>query len=347
MEGRISMDQKKQMKFVDLSDVKSNLNMNETLKIVEEVYTAKSCGVTETFDTIFYEFDNKRADMDIKSGYLKYKKIFGHKTVTWFEDNATVNLPTLFGNIALFNAETGIPLGLVEASYITGMRTGAAAAIGAKYLANPDAKSVLIVGTGNQAIYQIAAILTIFPHIEEINFHSRNHSTLINFVNKLPSTLNDNFKINVEGKRLRAIKNLEQGVKISEIIITITPTKEPFILKEWVQPGTHISCMGADMKGKQEIDPLLLADARVYVDDMFQCLSYGECEKAINDSIISKHDIIGEIGDLVSGEIQGRTSSKDITIFDSTGLAILDLAVAYEVFKTVESRRIINYESVL
>ena len=125
---------------------------------------------------------------------------------------------------------------------------------------------------------------------------------------------------------IAAAPDLEKAVRHSDVILTATPAREPFIKAEWVQPGTHISCVGADMSGKQEVDSALFASAKVFGDDTAQCLSVGECEVPYKAGVFSGH--ICEIGGVISGAEAGRTDASDITIFDSTGIALQDIATA-------------------
>ena len=127
---------------------------------------------------------------------------------------------------------------------------------------------------------------------------------------------------------LEGISSMEEGVRRSDIIITMTPSRKPMIQKEWVKPGTHLSCVGSDMSGKQEIDGHIFENARVFVDDMEQAVNVGECEIPIKEGLFGKEKIAAEIGDLLNGKVKGRTSDEEITIFDSTGIALQDLTVA-------------------
>ena len=124
------------------------------------------------------------------------------------------------------------------------------------------------------------------------------------------------------------ISNLQEAVSDSDIIITITPSHTPLIQKEWVKPGTHFSCIGADMAGKEEIDSQIFEDAIVFVDDLEHCRNAGEIEIPLKQGTLSEDRICGELGDLILGKAAGRKSDTDITVFDSTGMALLDLAVA-------------------
>lgn len=309
--------------------VAKSLTMEDTIVCVENVYKAKSDGHTVVWPTVFYEFDPGHADMDIKSGYLPDMNIFGHKTVAFMEDNTKIGLPDLTGLIVVFSSKTGMPLGLVDGSAVTGMRTGAAAAIGAKYLARKDSKKALIIGTGNQAPYQVAALLTAFPELELIRVSNPiNRKQAEDFVTAIPSKLSETFGFKSINADFEIVDDLSSAVSDSDIIITITPSRTPIIRKEWVKPGTHFSCIGADMEGKEEIDPEIFNDAIVYVDDLVHCSKSGEIEIPLKTGNLKPEQIKGEIGDLIQNKTKGRETTDDITIFDATGMALLDLATA-------------------
>lgn len=329
-----------EIQVLSKEDLSKILKINEVIDVVESVYKSKSEEMTEVWPTVFYEFEPGKADLDIKSGYLKSRKLFGHKTVTWFGDNAEKNLPTLIGMIAVFNGETGMPIGITEASYITGMRTGAAGALGAKYLARENSENLLIVGAGNQGIFQIAAALTVLPNIKKVQVASLELSKTESFVSNIRKRLQEEFEINAENITFKAVENLEVATKESDIIITITPSRKPIIKKEWVQKGTHISCIGADMEGKQEIDSEIMASALIFVDDMEHCKEVGEIEIPLKEGVISKKDVTGELGDLILNKVKGRTNNEEITIFDATGMAILDIATADIALKLAEKNKL-------
>lgn len=314
-------------------DISKTLNLNIAIKGVESAYIQKSSKEACLFPMIFHEFDPGKSDMDIKSGHLPQSSIYGLKLVSWYGANAEKNLPQLFGTTLLFDDTTGEPIALLNAGGITGMRTGAAGAIGAKYLANPNASTLLMVGTGEQSPYQVAATLISVPTITNVLLYNPNN--IAKSATKLPSIKQEvELLLNEVGFNrdysITAVEDIENAVAKSEIIITATPSHKPLINYEWIKPGTHISCIGADMGGKQELDGKILANARVFTDDIEQSVNVGECELPINQGIITKKDIIGEIGLVISGELKGRTSEKDITVFDSTGIALQDLIVSKE-----------------
>ena len=144
------------------------------------------------------------------------------------------------------------------------------------------------------------------------------------FASSCREKLNKSFGIDASAV-FEAAEDMESALAKSDIVITVTPARSPVIKKAWIKPGTHLSCIGADMPGKEEIEPEIFTGARIFTDDTPQCLRCGELELAAAKGLVSAKDIAGEIGDIISGKIRGRLSSEDITIFDATGIAMLDL----------------------
>ncbi len=321
-----------QIQVLTLEDTEKLLTMKEVLARIEGVYAEKAKGTAAVWPMVFYEFDPGKADMDIKSGYLKEQGIYGLKLVSWFGSNPAKGLPALTGAVMIFDAATGKPLGLINGEHMTGMRTGAAGAIGIKYLARENSETLLMVGAGHQAAFQITAALTVAQNIRRVLVYDP-----MDFENarrfcesfELKGAENRNMTHAILKKRgivLEPVSDLQQAVKESDIIITATPSRNPLIMKEWVKPGTHFSCMGSDMSGKQEIDETIIGIARIIVDDIPQSVAVGEIETAIKRRIIAEQDIAAEIGEVITGQKPGRISPTDITVFDSTGIGLQDLA---------------------
>lgn len=305
------------------------LRMPDVIETVEDVYRLKAQGDTAVFPLVFHEFEPGVADMDIKSGWLKGSDIFGLKVVSWFGENTKKELPALIGTILVMDAKTGVPMGILDGSHITGIRTGAAGAIGAKLLARQDSKNLLVVGAGHVATFQIAAMLTLFPGLEKIRIYDGlSQENAERFAASMPQVLKDSFGIDPGRTTFDAVTDLAGDTKDSDIIITVTPSRQPIIMKEWVKPGTHFSCIGSDMSGKEEIDPQIFADARVFTDDTPQCINVGEIELPIKAGVLRPEDIAGEIGEILTGQTAGRENDAQITVFDATGTALLDLLTA-------------------
>ncbi|MCT4660315.1 MAG: hypothetical protein N4A40_00535 [Tissierellales bacterium] len=328
------------IKVLSKQDIKDVLDIREVIEKAERVYVAKVKNMTEVWPTVFYDFELGKADMDIKSGYLKEENLFGHKTVTWFGDNESKGIPTLMGLLTIFDSTTGEPIGVMDASYITGIRTGAAGAIGAKYLADKTSEKLLIVGAGNQCKFQIAAMLTVMPQVKTVKIASRKYLKAVSVAEKMKEVMKSEFDIDTSNVDFLAVENLEEAVRESKIIVTITPSRKPIINYEWVQKGTHISCIGADMSGKQEIDAKILASSTIFCDDYVHCKEVGEIESAIKENIISEDDVSGEIGQVICGLKKGREHCDDITIFDATGMALLDIVTGNVALKLSDEKNI-------
>ena len=308
------------------------LDMKAVISDIENVYSMKARRTGMLFPMISHEFTPGVADMDIKSGLLEDAGIFGLKLVSWFGSNADKGLPPLTGTVMVFDLSTGLPVGILSAEHMTGMRTGAAGAIGAKYLAGKNAGELLLVGAGHQAAYLVAASLIAIEGLRKIRIYSPiNPDHAADFAAKMAKQYDVGFE---------AVTDIRSAVENSRIIIMATPSRKPLIMDEWVQKGTHFSCIGADLPGKQEIDEKIFARARVFVDDYAQAINVGECEIPFKKGVISKDSITGEIGEVINGDKKGRCDDGDITIFDSTGIALQDLMTAGRALKIAREKNI-------
>lgn len=311
------------IRILSKEDIHSLFTLSMALDAVEQAYQEKDLGQGQVWPMVFHEFDPGRADLDIKSGNLDGAGVFGLKVVSWYGDNPAQGLPALHGTSLLFDLSTGAPKALLNAGPITDYRTGAAGALGVKYLAQKDAKHLLMVGCGALAPYLIGATLLVRPDLERIqivNPHSPAHAkqrleSITQKVRELLARSGATLTCPIS-----ASENIKETVKESNIILTATSSYQPMIRAEWVQPGTHFSCVGSDMAGKQEISSDIFPGARVFCDDIGQCLSVGECEKPHQEGLLEAP--YGEIGAVINKTLTGRVSNQDITIFDSTGIAL-------------------------
>lgn len=323
-------------------DLEEVLEMPSVIEGVKSVYKLKSEGKTVVWPLVSHEFTEQKAVMDIRSGgVFGEENLHGLKMLNNFPLNKEQGLPTFNGMLMIFDSLTGIPLGVMDAAYITCMRTGAAGAIGAQTLARKNAQTLLILGAGKQAAFQIAATLIALPGIKKVYIADPlDTENAKHFAEECPERMKREFSIDRRDVQFDAADDLAEAVGHSDVIITVTPSKEPIIKKEWVKPGTHFSCIGADMEGKEEIDPAIFTGARVFADDLAQCSNVGEMELAIKSGAIKKDEISGEIGQVLSGQIAGRTSDEEITIFDATGLALLDLVTGKRAIDLAKEKRL-------
>jgi len=318
------------------SDIEKVFTIADALEAVEDAYRQKAEGKGIAWPMVYAAFEPGVADMDIRSGELAASGLFGLKLTAWFSQNPAQGLPEIYGTTLICDNTNGAPLALLNASAITGLRTGAAGALGIKWLARKDASKLLVAGAGHQSTYQVAAVLAACPNINHVEVWDPRKA-------EAPQARVELMRDEVAGllaaagiKRdyeLVAVGDGEAAVGRADAIITITPATTPIIKRAWVRPGTHISCVGADMEGKQEIESELAAAARLYVDDRAQSVASGELEVAVKDGAIKADDIVAELGEVIAGSAQGRTSDEQITVFDTSGIAVQDLAsskVAYE-----------------
>ncbi len=315
------------VRIIGRKELEAVLEMPKVIEGVKSAYTMKANGETVVWPLVSHDFEEQKAVMDIRSGGIfGNEQLHGLKMLNNFPLNKEQNLPPFNGMLMIFDSNTGIPLGVMDAAYITCMRTGAAGAIGAQMLGRKNSQTLFVLGAGKQAIFQIAATLIAMPNLTKVYIaDSLDPENAKNFAAVCGKTIGEKFDVDVCNIEFLPALDIPKCVGESDIIITITPAREPVIQKEWVKPGTHFSCIGADMEGKEEIDPALFVGARIFADDIHQCVNVGEMERPIKAGIIHRDDIAGEIGQVVSGQITGRTCDEEITIFDATGLALLDL----------------------
>lgn len=313
---------KNQIIWLNRNEVESLLDMKGTLKVVEEAFRQHGLSKVQMPPKLYLYFKNHNGDLRTMPGYLEEQDITGVKIVNVHPDNPKIGLPTVMALVILNSTETGAPLAIMDGTYLTDMRTGAAGGIAVKYLARKNAKTVGFVGTGNQARSQLMAINEIID-IHEIKATSTSEKQTLAF--------KDDMELKIECE-ITPEKTIRE-VCDCDILVTTTPSREPIVMNEWICEGTHINAIGADAPGKEELDPLILERAKVVVDDIGQASHSGEVNVPISKGLLSVKDIFGELGEVITGKKKARTNDSDITVFDSTGLAIQDIAAADMVYR--------------
>lgn len=238
-------------------------------------------------------------------------------------------MPNIQGLIVLCDATNGYPLAVMDSIEITILRTGAATAVAAKYLARPNSKVATICGCGNQGRVQLRSLCRILA-LERAFAFDVNETQARTFATELSPEL----EIEIE-----SVKDLAGALGKSDVCVTCTPAKKYFVHKEHVAPGTFLAAVGADNEDKQELDPKLLASSKVVADILEQCAEIGDLHHAIAAGMMQRSNVHAEIGEIAAGNKQGRTSEEEITIFDSTGTALQDVAVAALVYERTAAMR--------
>ncbi|WP_342305477.1 alanine dehydrogenase [Methanolobus sp. ZRKC5] len=303
--------------WLEQSDVKTVIDMLLTLSAVENGFREHGLKKVQMPPKSYLYFNEHNGDLRTMPSFMGEQDIAGVKIVNVHPDNREKGLPTVMAVIVLNSTETGAPLAIMDGTYITDMRTGAAGGVAAKHLARPDSHVVGMVGTGGQARTQLLALSEVME-IEEVKVTCRDLSHCDAFEKDMREVVNCNFT------KKRSIKD----VCDCDVLVTTTPVREPVVMSEWIHEGTHINAIGADAMGKQELDPALLKRSRIIVDDIVQASHSGEINVPLSKGLISGSDIHAELGEVVAGVKQGRQSDEEITIFDSTGLAVQDLVTA-------------------
>ncbi|MCQ4725785.1 ornithine cyclodeaminase family protein [Anaerotignum faecicola] len=307
-------------------DIEKIVSMKDAIDAVEEGYRAFCSGQVIQPEYIAMPFDAPRGELDFKAGYYSGNEIISLKASSggYINNPSSYGLPAGMNTVLLWDARNCALLCIMEGSYITGYRTGAAGAVSVKYLARKNSEIVTSIGTGNQARNQIRAVSHIIK-IKEIHAFDA-------FADSM-----EKFKKDIEGELGIPVileKTSRAAAEKADILITTTRGKGPVIDASWVKPGTHIVAIGTDMRGKQEFDPEIFRGAKIINDSIEQCVKKGETWHPIDKGIIKKEDIYAEIGEIVIGSKQGRTNDEEITIFDSTGMAIQDNMQAYKLYKS-------------
>ena len=311
-----------QILWLNRKEVEKLLDMKGTLKVVEEAFRQHGLKKVQMPSKLYLYFKNHNGDLRTMPAYLEEQDITGVKIVNVHPDNPKKGLPTVMALVILNSTQTGAPLAIMDGTYLTDMRTGAAGGVAVKHLARRNAKTVGFVGTGNQARTQLLAINEIID-IHEIKATSTSEKQTLAF--------KDDMELIIECE-IAAKKTIKE-VCDCDILVTTTPSREPIVMDEWISEGTHINAIGADAPGKEELDPRILKRARIVVDDIAQASHSGEINVPLAKGLLTENDIFCELGEVITGKKKARTRDSDITVFDSTGLAIQDVATANMVYQ--------------
>jgi len=303
--------------LLDRNAVKTLIMMSDVIRVVEEAFRMWGEGRGRMPAKTYLSLE--RGDFRAMPAALPGSA--GMKWVNVHPQNPSHGLPSVMAILIYNDPETGYPLAIMDATEITAYRTGAAAAIASKYLARRDSQIIGILGAGFQAHTQILAHAELFNPVS-INVFDVSKAAVDRLMNGLPQFSIRNCSI--------------QEAVASDIVCTLTPSHSPIVKREWINPGCHINAVGADAPGKQELEPSILKEAIVVVDDMKQASSSGEINVAIQKGIYNIREVYGTLAELVAGKKKGRNNNGAITVFDSTGIAVEDIAVAKLLFEKAQ-----------
>ena len=306
------------------------LSLGECINTVEEAFKLYAEGKVQPPKML--GIHNQKGGFHIKAALLeKQKSFFAAKMNANFPGNAKeYGLPTIQGILIASDGDTGRLLALMDSIEITILRTGAATAVAGKYLSRKDSKTVTVCGCGNQGTVSIKALMEV-RSIEKLFAFDTDMDRAEKFVNDISKEL----EIEVE-----SVTDLEKSLRQSDIVVTCTPAKKPLIRPSHIRPGTFIAAVGADSEEKQELYSELLATNKVVTDLTEQCAAIGELHHALVNGHLTIAGVYAELGEIITGLKDGRTSDDEIIIFDSTGTALQDVSAAAVVYEKAVSRGI-------
>ena len=295
------------------AQIESVIRPADVVAAMEKAFAAYSRGEAVIPPVGHIDFTEPPGEGHIKYGYLRGGETFTVKIATGFYENSKRGLPSGDGVIIVFSSQTGQLLTILQdQGYLTDMRTAAAGAVAAKYLAR-DVRCIGIVGAGVQAHLQLEYLATVMQCRRAIVW-ARSAERAKAFA--------------VDGFEVRVAKNIGELLAECNLVITTTPSREPLILAEQVKPGTHITAVGADGAGKQEIDPALFAKAKLcVVDSRSQCSKFGDTSLALQRGFIQPENLV-ELGEIIQDPGKYRWEKDNITIADLTGVAVQDIVIA-------------------
>jgi len=308
--------------ILDSDDVDEYARLADVIDAVEGAFGAFERGDTQMPAKSYIDLPQYNGDFRSMPAYLDTGEwdAAGLKWVNVHPDNPEDHdLPTVLGTMIYSDPETAFPLAIMDGTTLTMKRTGAAAAVATDYLAVEDASSLGLVGAGVQSYMQLEAISQVRP-IEEVVVSDPDEGRVEHFV----ETYEERFDV-------RGGSIAEAGG--CDVLSTVTPVEDPIVSLADVGEHTHINAIGADAEGKHELADELLEAATIVIDDHEQCTHSGEINVPYSEGVLTDADIHGEIGELVVGTTESRTAETGVTVFDSTGLAIQDVAAAHVVYE--------------
>lgn len=302
--------------------------MSEVLETVENAFKFKAQGKTIMPCKLYLDLPEYHGDYRAMPAYIDGGA--GIKWVSRYQNNRKYGLPAVMAMIILCDRKTGYPLAIMDGTYITRMRTGAAGGIAVKYLARKDSSVIGMIGAGIQARTQLQAISEVLPRIEEVKVFDQYRDMSLRYAEEMGAELNIN---------IHPVETIETATE-ADIVVTTTYAAGPVVKKQHIKSGTHINAIGADAQGKQELEADLLVSAKIVIDEMEQACHSGEINVPLSEGQIRTEDIYCTLGEIIANMKEGRENNKEITIFDSTGLAIQDIACAKLVYEKAREKKV-------
>jgi ornithine cyclodeaminase len=316
------------VKFVSEDVAAEVVTMAEAIGAVEAMFVEYGRGLAEVFPVAQGRGPEADTSFSVKSGLIAGSRKVGLKVGSYWPGNRARGLAAHASTTLLLDPDTGYPEALVAASHLTCLRTAASDAVAVKHLSRPDSRTLAVFGAGHQAWFEVLAVREVRP-IGRVFVVNRSGQAAEAFARRIREELG------LEASGVSARDALAEA----DIAVTVTASRGPLFAATLVRPGTHVSAMGADQPGKQELDTALLAGAALFADVPAQAVSIGECEAAFKAGLVAAERIT-PIGAVLNGAA-GRTSPDQVTVYDSSGMALQDLAVASLALRKAEEQGLV------
>lgn len=309
------------MRILTEADLRQIISLNlESVACVEDAFRALASGGVSMPPILRLDIPAERGEVDVKTAYIPGLNSFAIKVSPGFFNNPSVGLPSTNGLMIQFSAKTGlIEALLLDNGYLTDVRTAAAGAVAAKYLARENASVATIFGAGMQAGMQLEALTLVRP-INEARIWARK----VDNAEKAARSFSEKLGISV-----KAVADAQEACDGADIIVTTTPSETPLVKAGWLVPGQHVTAMGSDAEHKNEIDPALFQRPIIYVaDSLSQTRRLGELHHAISAGVIATDTTFPELGQIALNAPTFQRNAEDITFCDLTGTGVQDTAIA-------------------
>lgn len=308
--------------IVGHDDARQLLPMSECIDVMEDLFKTLARGDAVLPLRQFIVQPDKKGMFGVMPAYLGSPKSVGGKFITVFNSNQDTRFESHQGAILLFECENGRLLAVVDATTVTNIRTAAASGAATRALARKDAHALAILGSGTQASTHLAAMRAV-RDVTSVRVWSRNPEHARRFAEAEAS----------EKLRVAATPSVEEAVSKADLICTTTAATSPILMGEWISPGAHINAVGASIPGYRELDSRVVAMSTLYTDRRESLFNEAdEYRVPLKEGAISEGHLRGEVGEVLVGKIEGRTSDAEVTLFKSHGLAVEDLAAACHIY---------------
>jgi alanine dehydrogenase len=318
------------MLLLSEQEVQSLIDVDELIMALEQAHIQYSTGKAVMPVRLVVPLPQIQGRLTSMPGYLDEDRALGMKVVTYFQNNDRHGLPAILATIMLFSPETGKMIAVLDGTFITTIRTACVSALATRVLAKAATPVLGIIGAGVQARAHIRALSRV-RKLDRIKIYSPSGTS----GQKIKADLESESGINID-----LMPNAEQTVRDSDLVVTVSTAKEPVLKTEWLKPGAHINAVGSHRPDLREIDGATLSRSRVVVDSraaiMAEC---GDVLLAIKENSFSEQGIHAEIGEVLAGAKNGRTSAAEITLYKSVGIAVQDVATAQLVYRKALERQ--------